>query len=56
MDLGLRFTDAPPSSFTGRLQPGSAPGQATHKVCLRGVDDVDDEVRHLLRVAYDQNA
>ena len=53
VDLGLRFTDPPPAA---RLQPASAPGQATHKVALRGVDDVDDEVRHLLRVAYEQNA
>jgi len=35
----LRFTD-PPSA--GRLQPATAPGQATHKVSLRGVQDVDD--------------
>jgi hypothetical protein len=53
VDLGLRFADPPPA---GRLQPASAPGQATHKVALRSVDDVDDEVRHLLRVAYEQNA
>ncbi len=52
VDLGLRFTD-PPS--TGRLQPAKAPGQATHKVSLRGVHDVDDEVLHLLRIAYEQN-
>ena len=29
-------------------------GQATHKVPLRSARDVDDEVRHLLRVAYEQ--
>jgi hypothetical protein len=52
VDLGLRFTD-PPSA--GRLQPASGPGQATHKVPLRSVRDVNDEVRHLLRVAYDQS-
>jgi Domain of unknown function (DUF5655) len=52
VDLGLRFTDAPAS---GRLRPASAPGQATHKVALRSVADVDDELLHLLRVAYDQN-
>jgi hypothetical protein len=51
VDLGLRFTD-PPSA--GRLQPASGPGQATHKVPVRSVRDVDDEVRHLLRVAYEQ--
>ncbi len=53
VDLGLRFTDPPDA---GRLQPSSAPGQATHKVSLRSVDDVDDEVRRLLRIAYEQNA
>src|SRR5437764_2484461 len=52
VDLGLRFTDAPASA---RLRPASAPGQATHKVALRSVADVDDEVLHLVRVAYDQN-
>jgi hypothetical protein len=53
VDLGLRFAD-PPS--TGRLQPARAPGQATHKVSLRSVQEVDDEVRHLLRLAYEQSA
>jgi predicted transport protein len=52
VDVGLRFT-APPSS--SRLQPATAPGQATHKVSLTSVADVDDEFRALLRVAYDQN-
>jgi hypothetical protein len=52
VDLGLRFTDPPAS---GRLQLASAPGQATHKVALRSVADVDDELLHLVRVAYDQN-
>ncbi len=53
VDLGLRFCDAP---ATGRLAPASAPGQATHKISLRSVQDIDDEVLHLLRVAYEQNA
>jgi Domain of unknown function (DUF5655)/Domain of unknown function (DUF4287) len=52
VDLGLRFTDPP---ATGRLQQANGPGQATHKIALRSVADVDDEVLHLLRVAYDQN-
>ena len=52
VDLGLRFTDPPAA---GRMQQASGPGQATHKIALRSVADVDDEVRHLLRVAYDQN-
>jgi hypothetical protein len=52
VDLGLRFTDPPTAA---RLQPANGPGQATHKIALRSVAEVDDEVRHLLRVAYDQN-
>jgi hypothetical protein len=53
VDLGLRFTDPPAAA---RLQPATAPGQATHKISLRSVRDLDDEVRHLLRIAYEQNA
>jgi hypothetical protein len=52
LDLGLRLPDPPASA---RLTPATAPGQATHKVALHGVDDVDDEVRALLRLAYEQN-
>jgi hypothetical protein len=52
VDLGLRFTAAPRS---GRLVEASAPGQATHKVALRSIEDVDEEVRALLAAAYEQN-
>ena len=52
VDLGLRFT-GPPAA--GRLRLASGPGQATHKIALHTVADVDAEVLHLLRVAYDQN-
>jgi predicted transport protein len=52
LDLGLRLPDPPASA---RLTPATAPGQATHKVALHGVDDVDDELRALLRLAYEQN-
>ena len=52
VDLGLRFTDPPAA---GSLQPSNGPGQATHKIPLRSVADVDDEVLHLVRLAYDQN-
>jgi hypothetical protein len=38
------------------LRPGGGPGQATHTVSLRAVQEVDDEIRHLLSAAYDQNA
>jgi len=52
VDLGLRFTDPPAD---GRLRWSTGPGQSTHKIALRSVDDVDDQVRHLLRLAYEQN-
>ncbi len=52
VDLGLRFADPPAAA---RLQPAKAPGQATHKISLRSVSEVDDEVRHLLRTAYEQS-
>jgi len=52
VDLGLRFTDPPADD---RLQRSTGPGQSTHKIALRSVDDVDDQVRHLLRLAYEQN-
>jgi hypothetical protein len=52
LDLGLRFVDPPASD---RLTPATAPGTATHKIALTAVDDVDDEVRALLRAAYEQN-
>jgi predicted transport protein len=52
VDLGLRLPDPPTSA---RLEPAKAPGSATHRVQLLSVDDVDDEVRGLLRAAYDQN-
>jgi predicted transport protein len=52
VDVGLRLPDPPPSS---RLQPATAPGSATHKVSLTAVTDVDDELRGLLRAAYEQN-
>jgi Domain of unknown function (DUF5655) len=50
VDLGLRFTDPPAAAC---LQPATGPGQATHKIALRSVADVDDEVLHLLRAAYE---
>jgi predicted transport protein len=52
LDLGLRFSEPPASA---RLAPATAPGQATDKLALRTAADVDDEVRALLRAAYDQN-
>src|SRR5262249_4534498 len=52
VDLGLRVTDPPAHD---RLPPSPRPGQSTHKSALRSVDDVDNQVRHLLRLAYEQN-
>src|SRR5436309_2144614 len=48
VDVGLRFTAAPSSP---RLQPATAPGQATHKVSLTSVAEVDGELAALLRTA-----
>jgi hypothetical protein len=52
LDLGLRFPDPPAGA---RLTPATSPGQATHRVQLFSVTDVDDEVHALLRAAYEQN-
>jgi Domain of unknown function (DUF5655)/Domain of unknown function (DUF4287) len=52
VDLGLRFTDPPADD---RLRRSTGPGQSTHKIALHSVGDVDDQVRHLLRLAYEQN-
>jgi predicted transport protein len=52
LDLGLRLPDPPACA---RLEPAKAPGSATHRVRLTSVDDVDGEVRALLRAAYEQN-
>jgi predicted transport protein len=52
VDLGLRFTDPPDDP---RLRPATSPGQATHKVELASVDDVDAAVVRLLTLAYQQN-
>jgi hypothetical protein len=66
VDRGLRFTNPPPPAhlpipaslppFTGsRLAPAKGLAQATHKIPLRSVAEVDDEVRELLRLACEQN-
>jgi hypothetical protein len=52
VDLGLRFTEPPASE---RLTPATAPGQSTHRIALTSVDDVDDDVVGLARIAYEQN-
>jgi hypothetical protein len=54
VDLGLRLDDAVPG---GRLQPakGIGGGGATVRVALTRPEDVDDEVRGLMRRAYAEN-
>jgi hypothetical protein len=52
VDLGLRFTSVPAGE---RLVTASAPGQATHKVALRSVAEVDGDVAGWLAAAYAQN-
>lgn len=52
VDVGLRYTEVPESAV---LAVASAPGQATHKVSFTSVEQINEEVEHLLRAAYDQN-
>jgi hypothetical protein len=54
VDLGLRLDDAEPG---GRLQSakGIGGGGATVRIALRRPEDIDDEVRGLMRRAYEEN-
>ena len=52
VDLGLRFTQAPDSEL---LSTSSLPGQSTHKIGLTSTEQITDEVRELIRLAYEQN-
>lgn len=52
IDLGLRFRQAPDSAL---LSTTSLPGQSTHKLGLSSVDEITDEVKDLVRLAYEQN-
>lgn len=52
VDLGLRFTDAPANS---RLIPSANFAQASHRVALSALGEVDAELRELIAIAYDQN-
>lgn len=52
VDLGLRFTDAPPSDL---LVASNGPGQSTHKIGLAVPEDVTAEVEALARAAWEQN-
>ena len=55
VDLGLRLDDAEPG---GRLQSakGIGGGGATVRIALRRPEDIDEEVRGLMRRAYQENA
>lgn len=52
IDLGLRFKEAPTSEL---LSNKSLPGQSTHKVSLTSLEDITNEVRDLIRMAYEQH-
>ena len=54
VDLGLRLDDAEPG---GRLRSakGIGGGGATVRVALRRPEDIDDDVRGLMRRAYEEN-
>lgn len=52
VDLGLRFTQAPYSEL---LNTNSLPGQSTHKIGLTSTEQITNEVRELIRLAYEQN-
>jgi hypothetical protein len=54
VDLGLRLANAP---LGGRLQAAASMGSssATARIGLAAVDEVNDEVEHWLRRAYEEN-
>ena len=52
IDLGLRFKQAPDSALLSTI---NLPGQSTHKLGLSSVDEITDEVKDLIRLAYEQN-
>lgn len=52
VDLGLNLKEYPP---TERLEAGNIfNGMCTHRVQLETISDLDEEVIHWLRIAYDQ--
>lgn len=52
LEVGLRYTNPPVSP---RLSPAKAPGQATHKLSVSSLEEIDEEVTALLRESYEQN-
>ena len=53
IDLGLRFTDPPESAL---LNPGNPPGQCSHKIAIHSLEDITQEVKKFINLAYNQNA
>jgi len=52
VDLGLRFRSEPEHP---RLAKAKGLGQCTHKVGLGSIDEIDDELIGLMRLAYEEN-
>lgn len=52
VDLGLRFKQAPQSPL---FSMASLPGQSTHKIGITSVEGITEEVKALIRLAYEQN-
>ncbi len=52
VDVGLKYTKAPKSAL---LKPAKAPGQATHKISLGKLSDINADVKQLLKAAYEQS-
>ena len=52
IDLGLRFRSEPQHS---RLAKAKNLGQCTHKVAITSIDDIDDDLVVLMRLAYEEN-
>ncbi len=53
IDLGLRFTDPPDSALLNSSNP---PGQCTHKIAIHSLEDITQEVKKFINLAYNQNA
>jgi hypothetical protein len=53
IDLGFALADTP---ATGRLLDTAKKNRITHRIPIAGLAEIDDEVRHWLKVAYDMDA
>ena len=56
VDLGLRLERLEVEPAAGRLLAARDLGAATVRIALTGAQDVDDEVLHWLRRAYEENS